>query len=69
MFKSPRFIKILHKKYDNNILDWANGLSRISNYFPFRHHYAFLAIAIILENLSLNEKYNKNSTNKNAFKN
>ena len=63
LFRSSRFIKILKEKYDNNILYWANNFSRMSNYFPFKHHFAFLAIAITLEILSVNEKYNKNSTN------
>lgn len=57
LFQSPLYIKSLNKYYDIRVYNWAKYYSLNSNYFPFRHHYALLAIAITLENLSLNEIY------------
>ena len=66
--KSSRFVNILNNMYDNNVYNWANKYSIESNYFPLRHYYALLAIVITLENLSLNQKYMKNSTNIENYK-
>ena len=63
LFKSAKFINFLNKIYDNNVYNWANKYSTLSNYFPLRHHYALLAIVVTIENLSLNEKYMKNAKN------
>ncbi len=68
LFHSPEFIKILNNIYDKNVYNWANQYSSISNYFPLRHYNALLAIAVTLENISLNKKYMKNSTNLGNYK-
>ena len=68
LFKSNDFIKILNKNYNNNVLNWAEEYRKISDYFPFRHYYSLLAIAITLENLSLNEKFAKTNTKINKLK-
>ena len=59
LLKSPRYIFLLNKIYDNSIYNWANGYINKTNYFPLSHHYSLLAIAITIENLLLNEKYLK----------
>ena len=51
MFNSFTYIKEITEIYDKNVYNWANDYSKISNYHPFRHHYALLAIVIIIENL------------------
>ena len=69
LFKSSQYINILNKKYDKYVYNWANIYSNISDYYPLRHHYALLAIAVTLENIGLNKKFFKNSTEKNCLKN
>ena len=59
LFKSTKYIQILNKLYDTNIYNWASSYSQQTSYYPFRHHYALLAIVVSLEYLSLNEKYMK----------
>ena len=49
---SSHYYNILNKVYDNNVYNWANEFSRKNKHFPLTQHYALLAIAIILENLS-----------------
>ena len=62
LFQSYKFIQSLNKMYDDCVYLWANKYSKASNYFPFRHYYALLAIVVTLENLSLNERFMKNKT-------
>ena len=64
-FKSDKYIKIINKLYNNNVLYWANEYSNRTNYFPFRQHYALLAIAITLNNIQLNEIYHKRGNYRN----
>ena len=60
LFKSPKFINIINKIYDNNVYNWAKQYSEKSNFFPLRHGYGLFAVAKILEDLSLNKRYFKN---------
>lgn len=57
LFNSNRFIRLIIKKYDNKVYNWAKMQSIKSNYFPLRHQYGLLAIALTIENMILNEKY------------
>jgi len=59
LFESKEFIKIINKLYDNNVYNWAKEYSKKSDYFPLRHEYGLLAIAITLNNLELNKNYIK----------
>ena len=67
LFKSTKYIQILNKLYDTNIYNWASSYSQQTSYYPFRHHYALLAIVVSLEYLSLNEKYMTNLKNESIF--
>ena len=67
MFNSFTYIKEITKIYDKNVYNWANDYSKISNYHPFRHHYALLAIVIIIENLNIKNKSISNMKNKIIF--
>ena len=61
LFNSNRFIRLIIKKYDKQVYKWAKDYSNKSNYFPFRHEYGLLAIAMTIENLILNKIYMDNS--------
>ena len=58
LFKSSRFNSILDKIYDKNVYGYQN--ENKSNIFYYKDHMALLAIALTLENLSLNERFAKN---------
>lgn len=60
LFNSNKYTHIINKLYDNNIYNWANEYRYKNNYRPLRHHYAIFSIAIILNNLIINQKYLKN---------
>ena len=57
LFKSSKFIHRINKLYDNTVYNWAIEYIKKSNFFPLRHGYGLFAIAKILEDLSLNERY------------
>ncbi len=57
IFKSQKFINIINKIYDKNVLKFAENYMEKSNFYPLRHVYGLLAIAKTLEDISLNEKY------------
>jgi hypothetical protein len=54
---SHKFIKIINSLYSDEVYNWANRYSITSNFYPLRHKYGLLAIAITLENLSKNAMY------------
>ena len=56
IFLSSKYIKSLNKIYDNNVYYSANNYTKKTNYHPLKHHYALLAIAIIIDDLTLNKK-------------
>ena len=56
IFLSPKYVKSLNKIYDQKIYDWANNYTNKTNYHPLKQHYALLAIAKILDDLSLNQE-------------
>ena len=64
MFNSSTYIKGITKIYDINVYNWANDYSKTSNYHPFRHHFALLAIVLITENLKIKKKSILNLKNK-----
>ena len=68
LFNSYKFFKIINKIYDKNVYNWAKKSFSESKYFPLRHGYGLLAVAITIEYLELNKKYINNSINKNNFK-
>ena len=69
LFDSTNFIKIINKIYNNNVYDWAKKYSEKSKFFPLRHEYGLLAIAISIEYLSLNKRYMEHFDNKNSSEN
>lgn len=68
LFKSPEFINIIHKVYDNNVYNWAQEYINKSNHIPFRHDFGLLAIAKTLDYLSLNQRYFGKIFDKSIFK-
>ena len=60
IFKLPKFIDIINKIYNENVYNWARDYSRKTKFFPLRHGYGLFAIAKILEDLSINERYFQN---------
>ena len=68
VFNSSKFTQLIRQIYDKNIYNWAKGYSEISNYYPLRHGYGLLAIAITKEFLVLNKKYWKKSIKPNNLK-
>ena len=57
IFKSQKFINIIHKIYNKTVLEFAENYMKNSNFYPLRHVYSLIAIAKTLEDISLNEKY------------
>jgi hypothetical protein len=57
LIKTPKFIQNINKIYDSDIYEWAMKQSKNTTFFPLRHVYGLLAIAITIEYLSLNEIY------------
>ena len=57
LFNSAKFINLIKTKYDNKVYNWARGYSHISKYFPLRHEYGLLAIAITIGNLMFNKSF------------
>ena len=54
LLKSKKFIQIINRVYDNNVYNWAKDFSQKNQkFFPFRHGYGLLAIAMTLENLEI----------------
>jgi hypothetical protein len=60
IFKSPKFIDIINKIYNENVYNWARDYSRKTKFFPLRHGYGLFAIAKIWEDLSINKRYFQN---------
>ena len=54
IFKEKKIILNINKIYNKSVNNWTKGIS--PNYYPFRHIYSLLAIANIIEDISLNEK-------------
>ena len=67
LFKSSKFISIISKIYDKNVIKWARDYSEQSNFFPLRHYYALLAIAITIKELELNKLYMEKHDNMDNF--
>ena len=68
IFNSSHYYNILNTIYDKNVYNWANEYSRKNKHFPLTQHYALLAIALTLENLSKdkgvrNNLYKKDNLN------
>ena len=57
LFNSSKFIHTINKLYKNHIYQWAYRNIKKSNYFPLRHLYGLLSVAITIDCLSLNELY------------
>ena len=57
IFYSQKFINIINKIYDKNILQFAENYMNKSNFYPLRHVYGLLAIAKTLEDITLNENF------------
>ena len=68
LFKTTHFIQNINKIYDNDIYDWAMKYSKNTTFFPLKHGYGLLAIAITIEYLSLNKKYMMQSKNLKIWK-
>ena len=68
LFNSNRFIKLIKKKYNKRVYNWAKKYSIESKYFPLRHEYGLLAVAVTIENLLLNERYGSKSEKLFKFK-
>ena len=56
MFESPEYLVAINKIYDKEIYNVAKEYSKKSNYHPFRHQYALLAIFLTKKYLSLNKE-------------
>ena len=69
LFASKNFINIINRIYKINVYNWAKKYSENSNFFPLRHEYGLLAIAITLEQLSLNKRYMRKKLNRKNFYN
>jgi len=67
LFDSSQFIHTLNKLYNNQIYYWAYKYSKNSNYFPLRHFYGLLSVAITIDLLCLNELYINNFNIKKEF--
>ena len=68
IFNSSKYVQTLNKLYDINVYNWAEKYSRQTNYYPLRHHFALLAIAMSLDYISLNDKYMEILKNESDFK-
>ena len=55
LFESSIFIQTITKLYDFKIYRWAKEYSNYTNYFPFRHLYGLLSVAITIDSLSFNK--------------
>jgi len=64
---SIQFIDIINKKYDIKVYNWAKEYIKNSKYFPLRHIYGLLAVAITYKNILLNEVYMNYSVHKNEI--
>ena len=65
LFDSSIFVQTITKLYDYKIYEWAKKYANNSNYFPFRHFYGLLSIAITIDILSFNEIYTNKLKNRN----
>ena len=65
LFESKQFFNLINKIYDKNVYDWAKQFSKRTKFFPLRHIYALLAIAITIECISVNDIYFKKFSDKN----
>ena len=63
LFKTHIFIDNVFKVYNQSIYNWAKEYSKKTNYYPLRHGFGLLAIAITIELLSINKKYLKKINN------
>lgn len=57
LFESNHFFNLINKVYDENVYDWANKFSKKTMFFPLRHIYSLLAVAISIEYISINDIY------------
>ena len=57
LFHSNKYMSLINKIYDNKVINWAKENIIKSDYFPYRHVYALLAISLTIENLKFNERY------------
>ena len=64
LFDSSIFIQTITKLHDFKIYRWAKKYSNHTNYFPFRHLYGLLSVAITIDSLSFNEILMNKSKNK-----
>lgn len=55
IFEDKKYFFNFNKIYNNNVYDFAVKYSQRTKYFPLSHEYGLLAIAKILDYLSLNE--------------
>ena len=65
LFESNHFFNLINKVYDKNVYNWANEFSQSTKFFPFRHIYALLGVAISIEYISINDVYLGHYNNKN----
>lgn len=68
LFDSSIFIQTITKLYEYKIYKFAKEYSNHINYYPFRHFYGLLSVAITIDNLSLNELLMNKLTNKSDIK-
>lgn len=62
-FKSPEYLNTINKIYDKKIYNLVKEYSKKSNFHPFRHEYALLAIFLTKKYLSNNERLKERMDN------
>ena len=68
LFDSSIFIRTITKLYDYKIYKWAKEYTNHTNYFPLRHLYGLLSVAITIDILSFNKIYINKMKNRNNLK-
>ena len=67
LFNSDKYYNIVKEVYDDNVYKWAKIYSKNNLFQPLTHEYGLLAVFLVKELLSVNEKCMKISDKKNCF--
>jgi len=68
LLNSQKVINFINQLYDNNVYNWAKNYAKKSKFYPLRHGYGLLAVAKLLEDISINKRYFENLYSKKGNK-
>ena len=58
IFQSSHFFAIINKFYNKDVYEWAKEYSKNTTYFPLRHVYGLLAVAMTIDYITFNKRPN-----------